>query len=168
MNEKRFWEGHVKRVMHSPPHYIARKVQDHYNPGFPDVQFCMRGKMGMLELKRINKRPARANSIIPLGVTREQKRQLVEGRNAGGSFWLLASVENNWYLFDPLVMDSLAYGWLIRNHALDVEEADPAIMISGPMKDLAPLRLWLLRWESPYRREGTSEAGGSMTVPSGP
>ncbi len=143
MREERFWSGYLKLALNSPPYYLARKVQDHFHRGLPDVLFIMRGKMGMLELKRIPKRPVRSTSMIPLGFTTDQKRWLVSGRRAGGSFWGLALVEETWYLLDPLAMERCA--WIIRDH--DLDDGCPAIVLTGHQKGLDVLREWLLRWK---------------------
>lgn len=145
MDEKGFWKNRVKKVLHQPPLHVARKVQDAYFRGWPDVYACQLGHASLIELKRIKKLPARESSLVPHGTTTEQKRVLLEIRNAGGAAWLLAGIEEKWYLFDPILLEMhCGADWHFTKGALLKGEV-PAMLLTGTMFDLVPLREWLSR-----------------------
>jgi hypothetical protein len=150
MNEKAFWANHVRKALHQPPSSVAWKIQDMYNAGLPDVAYIIDGRTGFLELKRVPAWPKRASSLVPLAATREQRRQLLEGREAGGACFLLLSVGKEWFLLDPLVLE--ARSWRARVEELNawateyrrgVEDFVPTpkgpVIATGPLSNI----MWL-------------------------
>jgi hypothetical protein len=108
VNEKGFWERRVKPALHNPDQgRVAKKVQDAYNGGLPDVACCVGGAAYWLELKYLPKRPVRATTMLHIKCTEVQRKWLTDWRAAGGMAWILLGVEEDWWLLSPDVPDDI-------------------------------------------------------------
>lgn len=101
MNEAGFWSRHVRPALHRPPRSVAWKVQDAFRTGVPDVDYCLGGVSGKLELKYRRTAPKRATTRIEPGVTVEQLRHLTAWAAAGGLAHVLYGLERRWWLLEP-------------------------------------------------------------------
>src|SRR5690606_34023911 len=124
MNERRWWTTKLQRVLHAPSlGRVAKKVQDPYQKGMPDIICVQRGKVTWLELKRFDRWPVRGG---PLAWANDERatfqrswlREWVEkGHGHGG--WIL-SVKDEWLLLpydapptgtrEELIEACIAYG----------------------------------------------------------
>lgn len=104
---KGFWAKVVRPVLERPPESVANKVQDVHNKGLPDVDYCVRGVSGKLELKYVASWPVRATTQIKIDVSKEQRMQLRRWHNAGGQCYVLLGVQRNWYLLPWDVPEAL-------------------------------------------------------------
>lgn len=98
MKESDFWSRVVRPALNRPPTAVAKKVQDAYNRGMPDVRYCVGGRSGWLELKYIKERPKRPTTPLHINLSVEQARQLSEWHGAGDRAHVLVGVEKTWYL----------------------------------------------------------------------
>ena len=107
VTEKAWWNAHVRPQLHQPARgLIAKKVQDIYNGGLPDVAFLSGGRFAWLELKYAARWPVRARHL-PIRYRPAQRAWLREWSRAGGQAYVLLGVAREWYLFDPEVPDPL-------------------------------------------------------------
>ena len=98
MTEKTFWTNWVKPVLDQPPRRVANKVQDVHNRGLPDVDYCLYGASGKLELKYVLAYPVKVDAKIPIDTSVEQRRQLSRWRMAGGQCYVLLGIARDWFL----------------------------------------------------------------------
>lgn len=105
MKEIEFWNKIVRPAIEKVG--VGNKVQDAYNKGLPDVDYCIMGASGKLELKYEPKFPVRIDTRIQIEVSKEQRAQLRRWHNAGGQCYVLLGVQKNWYLFPWDVAESL-------------------------------------------------------------
>lgn len=78
----------------------ATRVENPACPGTPDVNWCVRGVEGWIELKSIRKPPARPTTIVRCRhYTQEQKIWLTERKKAGGRVHLLVKIGKRYMLF---------------------------------------------------------------------
>jgi hypothetical protein len=113
MNEGTFWTGRVKPALHQPPDYVARKIQDQWNAGLPDVAYCLKGHAGWLELK-YKPRPARASTMIKPAVSQDQRRWLQMWEEAGGVGSVLLGIGDWWLLARWDIPEEIRNGALKR------------------------------------------------------
>lgn len=132
MIEKTFWNDYVRKALHQPPFRVANKVQDAFNKGLPDVEYCLRGACGKLELKYVPRYPETDRGRIPINVSSFQRRQLVQWQNAGGTAYVLLGVERDWYLLSPHVPD-----------ALTRDDLEQASILMGSFQELNRLTVYL-------------------------
>lgn len=132
MTEKDFWNKVIRPVLESPPGWIANKVQDVHNKGLPDVDYCLAGAAGKLELKYVGSWPVRVDTGIKIDISKEQRTQLRRWHRAGGQCYVLLGVQRNWYLFPWDVPESLT--------RLEIQQT---CLASGPFDDLRHLTAYL-------------------------
>jgi hypothetical protein len=125
LTEKSFWEKFVKAALHRPPLCVAWKVQDAFNKGLPDADYCLQGFTGRLELKYIHRWPERDNTPLDIKVSIEQRRLLLEWWNAGGAAYVLVGVEKSWFLLPPTVPFKLTR-LEVENFALTSGRIEPS------------------------------------------
>lgn len=122
MNEKTWWSSHVKPKFTSPTNkWIANKVQDAFNAGLPDVDFCFNGAAGKIELKYAAKWPARPDTKLTfskdkphnLGGTGKylvlspgQVRNLVAWARCNGLAYVLIGIGKEWFLYEAMIFDT--------------------------------------------------------------
>lgn len=147
MNERQWYSRHVKPALTNPAkRWLAIKVQNYNNPGFPDALCCFDGVACLIETKFVRKLPVRDDSLVPNATpTPEQYRHLAAWREAGGLGYVLVGCEasRTWYLFTAAQM--LAYedrggiqrhelineGILAGEGWLPLNAIPPMIMIQG-------------------------------------
>lgn len=99
MNEAGFWRT-LKRTLHIPEAgQCAWKVGTSTRAGLPDVDYCIHGAAGKLELKYAERFPPR--SFLKIRVTPEQRRHLDEWQACGGRAYVLTGVGQEWFLCRP-------------------------------------------------------------------
>ena len=77
--------------------------------GMPDINYCMRGVDGWIELKS-PKEPKRETTALfsqNHKVTQEQKNWFLQQRNAGGSAYFLIATDKRWMLIHGNWADSI-------------------------------------------------------------
>lgn len=103
MTEKAWWDTVIQPVLHHPAQgRVAKKVQDAFQSGRPDVDYCNRGFAALIELKYADRWPPRAPTFDWAGKKTRypaQKAWLREWVVSGGGngFWLLG-VKSEWLL----------------------------------------------------------------------
>lgn len=100
MTEKTWWNNHVKPALHRPAAgRVAKKVQDAFQRGRPDVDLCVRGAVALLELKYLDRWPVRGGALTWSGGQEvEQRAWMREWTRAGGQAYFLLGVAGLWYL----------------------------------------------------------------------
>ena len=102
MNEKGFWNGWVKRLLHTPPDSVAWKIEDKFRMGLPDVLVCLQGRAMLLELKYLPDFPKRASTQVRTNLTGPQRQHLVTWLRAGGEAALVMGIGKEILVLDPL------------------------------------------------------------------
>ena len=122
MNEKTWWSSHVKPHFTNPERkWIANKVQDAFNAGLPDVEFCFHGASGKIELKYAKEWPKRAETKLTFSKDKAQNlggtgkymvlspgqvRNLVAWARCHGLAFVLIGIGKSWFLYDAVIFDS--------------------------------------------------------------
>lgn len=110
MTEKSFWSTWIKPVLDDERlPGIANKVQDAFNSGLPDVDYCIDGYAGKLELKYEKQWPVRETTGVPIAVSVNQRRQLRRWVEAGGDAYVLLGVADAWFLLPWDVPEKLTH-----------------------------------------------------------
>jgi len=78
-----------------------QRIEDGINRGIPDVNYCIRGVEGWIELKEIANWPRRVNTPVVFRWEKEQRFWARRRGKAGGLVWLLLAVKESreWLLF---------------------------------------------------------------------
>jgi hypothetical protein len=146
-SEARAWAA-LKRSLDNTPGTVGWKVQDTWRKGLPDVIVCHRGAAAWIELKHVKAWPKRISTPIRTKVSDEQRRHLLDWRNAGGLSWVLMFVgdgrNGSWYLLDPELEEVHRAPESVGEPYPDV----PRSVVAGPWADHRPL-LGLLRLSGP-------------------
>jgi hypothetical protein len=111
LNEKKWWSSYVKPAWTSlNKGRLANKVQDAYNGGLPDVDFCFNGVAGKVELKYAPAWPKYDTTTLTFSkdkvtnryclVSPTQLNQLSMWHNCGGIALVLIGVAKEWFLFN--------------------------------------------------------------------
>ena len=108
MNERQWWSSHVKpRLTDTTKRWLAIKVQNYNNPGFPDALCCFDGVACLIETKFIKQLPLHESSLVKGALpSPEQFRHLAAWRDAGGIGYVLVGIEagKTWHLFTAEMM----------------------------------------------------------------
>lgn len=126
--EQRMWAQLHKAVGNK---WHATRHEDTISKGIPDVSFGAHGKQGWIELKVLDKWPAKPSTIIHLPLfTKEQKAWLTMRGIAGGRCFFLLKVdtEDTWLLYkhtNVLLIGSWAQQDMLAN-ALAVWQGVPS------------------------------------------
>lgn len=112
MTESNFW-GRV--CDHLKPYGELERIENLVGSGTPDVNYCLRGREGWIELKWLPRWPKRESTIVRFPKLKlTQVLWLERRRRAEGRAFLLAQVER-----DVLLLDGrdarLVYDGLDRN-----------------------------------------------------
>ncbi len=95
-SESALWQT-VRR--HLLPHGLLIRVENRVGPGTPDVVYCIRGRVGWLELKHVARWPARDHLTLR-HLTQLQILWLQQWRAEWGRAWILLQVDRD-YMFLP-------------------------------------------------------------------
>jgi hypothetical protein len=130
MTEKQWWDRHVHPVLHIPSlGRVAKKVQDAFQRGRPDVDYCDRGVVTLIELKYADRWPVRGGALTWSGDQLiEQRAWMREWVRAGGNALILLGVGKE-YLALPHDAENPAHEELLRARAY----------LTGTMPDWKPL-----------------------------
>lgn len=136
VSERLMWERYLKPSLHRPPTRFARKLQDRFVPGLPDIAYCCEGAAGWLELKWLKRWPRRV-ATVDVGLTPAQARWLQGYRDADGCAYVLLGVgeTHEWLLFADV---GAVLGRVRRTMLEDRAEA------RGSLGDILPLARFLI------------------------
>ena len=78
-----------------------QRIESVVGSGVPDVNYCVGGNEGWIELKHVKAWPKRSRTNVPIEYRSEQPVWWYNRRKAGGRVWVFIQV-GSWYgLFDP-------------------------------------------------------------------
>jgi hypothetical protein len=92
---------HFKAIVEGadPAAHLVR-VENTLSPGYPDVDYCIAGREGHVELKVLRTWPKRAATVVRVPhYTRAQRDWLVDRHKAGGHVHILIRVADEYLLF---------------------------------------------------------------------
>ena len=98
MSESSLWKT-VKRNLEGPGVDLKR-IENNVESGTPDVNYCINGKEGWIELKHVKEWPK--GGTTPLKIKHfspEQRNWINRRQKCGGRAFLLLQVENEYFLF---------------------------------------------------------------------
>jgi hypothetical protein len=112
---------------------MARKLQDRFVAGLPDVAYCVEGCAGWIEQKWLDRWPAREGTLVDVGLTAMQARWIEAWRAADGWAHVLLCVGSTqeWFLYNDA--DDVGPGKRSR------EALERRAAARGALGDLAPL-----------------------------
>ena len=106
MSEKSLWtftRNGVKSVVPSHELHIER-IENGVALGTPDVNYCIRGQAGWIELKFLPEWPKRSTTLVRVDhFTKEQRIFLHNYSMAGGRCFVWVQVKDEYFLFDGLI-----------------------------------------------------------------
>lgn len=148
MTEASFWDS-LRAAIKKTPDAVAWKVEDAFRKGLPDVVWRVESAAGFMELKYLEKFPARPSTKVRVKVTPNQMRHLLEWKGRHGFAYLLVGVGREWFLFQPEVVN----GWPKAGEDPAVPEAEfrKAALAKGVTADWSPL-LFLLKRSGAFIR----------------
>lgn len=100
MSEKTQWDL-VRAALLQGPHDDLIRIENPAWPGTPDVNYCLGGEEGFIELKNIDDWPVNATTTVKVAhFTQQQRSWLIRRVDCGGRAWLLLRVAtpNDWVL----------------------------------------------------------------------
>ncbi len=106
MSEQALWRR-MRRELRGRGHWV--RVENGAETGTPDVNYCVDGAEGWIELKHLYGWPTRSATVVQSKLEHDQAIWLTERRAHGGRAWVLCAVERELLLFDGV-------------HALALEE----------------------------------------------
>jgi hypothetical protein len=99
VSEANFWQLIRKNV---PGHLV--RIENHAGTGQPDVNYCIAGVEGWIELKYLEAFPKRQDTMVRIPhFEPEQRIWLTQRKNAGGRVFLFVRVDGiagGFFLFD--------------------------------------------------------------------
>ena len=126
MSESTMW-GYLKRTF--GPYGDFMRVEDGINMGVPDVNYCICGVEGWIELKEIHDWPIRQKTPVKFRWTKEQRLWARRRIYADGNVWLLLHVlREKRYLLFPCWRDLSKLGL-----ELNKVEVEKLAMLGGIM-----------------------------------
>lgn len=98
MSEKNMWHRMKSKFSHAG-HW--QRIEDGLSRGVPDVNYCIRGAEGWIELKQIGDWPKRKTTPVSFRWEKEQRFWARRRGKNGGLVWLLLYVKrtNEWLWF---------------------------------------------------------------------
>lgn len=95
--EKDFWATVRK---HLGPHGHLVRIEDLLAEGVPDVNYCINGAEGWLELKWVEKWPVRETTPLRIPhYTKAQRLWHYMRGSAGGRMFIMVKVDNEYFVF---------------------------------------------------------------------
>ena len=105
MSEKSLWSltrTGIKGEVPSHELHLER-IENAAGAGTPDVNYCIRGTAGWVELKYIDEWPKREDTLVAVDhFTKEQRIFLHNYSMAGGRCFVWIQVDGEYFLFDGL------------------------------------------------------------------
>jgi len=86
-HESALWKL-VKRKIEAPGRHLVR-VENPIGAGTPDVNYCIHGVEGWIELKEVNCFPKRASTVVKIGHYTPQQRLWIRRRGMSGGMVFL-------------------------------------------------------------------------------
>lgn len=98
-NENAMWGG-LRRAVNARTRVVMWKTTPTgaHNRGWPDIDYCVDGAQGKLELKYDRTWPKRESTPVRPGLTPNQRVRLREWAEAGGRAYVLWGIHAEWYL----------------------------------------------------------------------
>ena len=97
MSESRLWDR-LRGAIGRSGHFVRLE----FNPeaGIPDVDYCVHGEEGKIELKHVNRRPSReGTAVFTNGGLRDQQVVWIHQRvRHGGRVWILPQIGERLFL----------------------------------------------------------------------
>lgn len=110
MSENGMWL-YMRKLFPQQGHGDWQRIEDSLSKGVPDVNYCIAGVEGWIELKYIEEWPKRDKTPVRFRWTKEQRIWAGRRLRAGGVVWVLLKVglTRDWLLFycDELVRNNL-------------------------------------------------------------
>lgn len=75
------------------------RIENITEVGTPDVNYCVKGCEGWIELKHVAAVPLRETTPVKIGLTVEQRNWIIEREVQGGRTFILAQIERELFLF---------------------------------------------------------------------
>lgn len=98
MSEANLWQL-VKRNLSGPGHHLQR-IEDAYQEAIPDLEYCILGASGWIELKFKNEGPKRESTVLRVDHYTPEQRLWHRNRAAcGGRVWVFIRVAEEFFLF---------------------------------------------------------------------
>ncbi len=140
-SEKALWRM-VRRIADGEPRADFTRIEDALAAGVPDVNWCIQGVEGWLELKHVPKWPARPTSRVDVGLRPSQRDWLKDRWRCGGNAYVLAQVGREYFLFrgadadaicekprraelEALALKHYVASWDLRDRLLDNLMSEP-------------------------------------------
>lgn len=78
----------------------VQRIEDAVSAGIPDVNFCVHGREGWVEVKWRSHWPRRPDTPVRTTLSAIQTMWIEDRRRAGGRAWVLLQVERDVFLVD--------------------------------------------------------------------
>lgn len=94
MTERQWWSRYVRKALHRPGEgYIAKKAEDKFQTGTPDVDCMFNGTAARIELKYVKEGPMDWERALDL-LRPSQRVWIEEWSKGGGEVLLLVGVDD--------------------------------------------------------------------------
>lgn len=121
MNEATFWAA-VRKGLSAFPRTDLERVENGCKSDTPDVNYCIDGREGWIELKHVREAPKRAATVVKVDhYTPGQRLWAIRRASCGGLVWLLIRIGDETFLLNgAMAARYLGTSWTmadIRQHA---------------------------------------------------
>ena len=101
MNESAFWNSTKEKFLKALKGLKKdfKRIENNVSSGTPDVNYCIEGKEGWIELKHAKEWPKRGGPLKLRHFTSEQRLWIRTRQKAGGNAYVLLKVEKDYFLF---------------------------------------------------------------------
>lgn len=134
-SEKALWQTFRRRMGSS--YGLFKRIENMVDPGMPDVVFVIGGVTGFMELKEIDKFPARTTTKIDIGFTTAQPEWHREWARYGGRSVVLLQVSSPkvYYFIRGKNVEAASDGWTreqLDSYAIGFRSSlDPGFVIKS-------------------------------------
>jgi hypothetical protein len=101
MNESAFWRSIRKKFLEDLRDLRKdfKRIENNVSSGTPDVNYCIEGEEGWIELKHAKEWPKRGGPLKLKHFTPEQRLWIHTRQKAGGKAFVLLKVAKDYFLF---------------------------------------------------------------------
>lgn len=101
MNESAFWRSILEKFLKALKGFKKdfKRIENNVSSGTPDVNYCIEGKEGWIELKHAKEWPKRGGPLKLRHFSPEQRLWIKTRQKAGGNVYVLLKVERDYFLF---------------------------------------------------------------------
>jgi len=97
--ESDLWSEMYRALSHLPLHHFQR-IENSCSEGVPDVEFCINGVSGWIELKRLHRGPVRPDTVLKVDhFSGGQRAWLMRRATCRGRCFVLLRVDQETFLF---------------------------------------------------------------------